>query len=168
MEIEMEEPRRNAEQPTRDFGENVAGGTATAERAVDTAMTAAERISEASASQAERAVAESRRGLYRATRTAESGARAALRSGGTIAEGVSQIAQTWTHYAEEVMRYNSQASQALLRCRSWNEVLEVQANLLRDNMHAFLDQSAKVAEIGSRMATHPFEALAEAGSDRPH
>jgi hypothetical protein len=147
--------------------ESAAGDTATVERAAESAAAVAERTSEATVTQAERAVAEGQRGLHQATRAAESGARAALRSSGTIADGVRDIAQAWTHYAEEVMRRSSQASQALLRCRDWNEILEVQANLLRDNMRAFLDQSAKVAEIGSRMATRPFEALTEAGGDKP-
>jgi hypothetical protein len=159
----MAESRRQAERPLEGFGESAA---ATAERATDSAASIAERASEATARQAERVVAEGRQGLQQATRTAETGTKAALRSGATIADGVREIAQTWAHYAEEVMRHSSQASQALLRCRSWNEVLEVQAGLLRDNMHAFLDQSAKVAEIGSRMATRPLEALTETGGDK--
>jgi len=59
------------------------------------------------------------------------------------------------------MRHTSEASQALLRARTFNEMLEVQANLLRDNMQAFLEQSARIAEAASRMATRPFEALKE-------
>jgi hypothetical protein len=105
--------------------------------------------------------------MRQASRAAESGAQAALRSGATAADGVREIAAVWAHYAEEVMRHSAQAGQALLRCRSWSEILEIQAGLLRDNTQAFLDQSAKVAEIGSRMARSPFEALAEAGGDKP-
>jgi hypothetical protein len=46
-----------------------------------------------------------------------------------------------------------------LRARNFSEMLEVQAKLLRDNMQAFLDQTAKIAETASRMATRPFDAL---------
>jgi hypothetical protein len=189
MEAEMAEPRRHSERPSEEFGESAAGGMAAAEHmadsaaavtehAVDSAAATAERASEAAARQTERigetiarqteqAAASGRQGLQRAARAAETGAKAALRSGVTIADDVREIATTWTHYAEEVMRRSSEAGQALLRCRNWNEILEVQAGLLRDNMHAFLDQSAKVAEIGSRMATRPLEALAETEGDRP-
>ena len=60
------------------------------------------------------------------------------------------------------MRHSSEASQALLRARTFSEMLEVQAKLLRDNMQSFLDQSAKLAEIASRMATRPLDAFKEA------
>jgi hypothetical protein len=60
------------------------------------------------------------------------------------------------------MRHTSEATQALLRARTFSEMLEVQAKLLRDNMQSFLDQSAKIAEIASRMATRPLDALTEA------
>jgi hypothetical protein len=42
----------------------------------------------------------------------------------------------------------------------------VQAKLLRDNMQAFLDQSVRIAESASRMATRPLEALKEASSEQ--
>jgi hypothetical protein len=174
----MAEPRRQSERPSEEFGESAAGGMAAAEHmadsaaavtehAVDSAAATVERASEMAARQTEQVAAGGRQGLQQAARAAETGAKAALRSGVTVADGVREIATTWAHYAEEVMRRSSEAGQALLRCRSWNEILEVQAGLLRDNMHAFLDQSAKVAEIGSRMATRPLEALAEAEGDRP-
>jgi hypothetical protein len=69
-------------------------------------------------------------------------------------------------YAEEVMRHTSEASQALLRARNFSEMVEVQAELLRDNMQSFLDQSAKIAESASRMATRPLDALKEASGGR--
>jgi hypothetical protein len=37
-----------------------------------------------------------------------------------------------------------------------------QAKLLRDNVQSFVDQSAKIPETASRMATRPFDALKEA------
>jgi hypothetical protein len=163
----MAETRRQTERLPGGFDEIAAGGVAAAERTVDSAAAAAERASAETARQAERVVVEGRQGLQQATQAAETGAKAALRSGGTVADGVREIAQTWAHYAEEVMRHSSQAGQKLLRCRSWNEILEVQADLLRDNMHASLDQGAKLAEIGSRMATRPLDAMTEASGSKP-
>ncbi len=64
------------------------------------------------------------------------------------------------------MRHTSEASQALLRARTFNEMLEVQAKLLRNNMQAFLDQSVRISESASRMATRPLEALREASSEQ--
>jgi hypothetical protein len=56
------------------------------------------------------------------------------------------------------MRNTSEASQALLRARDFTEMLDVQGHLLRNNLQAFLEQSARVAEAASRMATRSFEA----------
>ena len=53
-----------------------------------------------------------------------------------------------------------------LRARTFHEMLEVQAKLLRNNMQAFLDQSVKIAESAGRMATRPLEALKEASSEQ--
>ena len=160
----MAEPRTEAERPASEFG---GGGAATAESTIDTAAAVAERTEETAEKETERFFAGGRQGLRQVSEVSQAGAQAALRSGVTMADGVREIAATWARYAEEVMRHSSQAGQALLRCRSWNEILEVQAGLLRDNMRSFLDQSAKVAEIGSRMATRPLEALTEAAGDRP-
>ncbi|MBV8937330.1 MAG: phasin family protein [Alphaproteobacteria bacterium] len=93
-------------------------------------------------------------------------ASAAQRSGSAVAECAQEITTAWTRYAEEVMRHTSEASRSLMRARTFNEMLEIQARLLRDNMRAFLDQSVKIAESASRMAKRPLEALTEAGADR--
>ena len=90
----------------------------------------------------------------------------AQRSGSAVAECTQEIASAWARYAEAVMRHTSEASQALLRARTFTEILEVQAKLLRDNMQAFLEQSSKIAELASRMVTRPLEASKEASSER--
>jgi hypothetical protein len=75
--------------------------------------------------------------------------------------------EAWARYIEEVMRHTSEASQALLRARTFTEILEVQAKLLRENKLAFLDQSVRIAESASPMATRPMEALKDASSEQP-
>jgi len=95
-----------------------------------------------------------------------SAASAAQRSGSAVAECAQEITTAWTRYAEEVMRHTSEASRSLMRARTFNEMLEIQAKLLRDNMQAFLDQSVIIAESASRMAKRPLEALTEAATER--
>jgi hypothetical protein len=100
--------------------------------------------------------------IQQASEASAAAASGTLRSGSAIAGGAQEITAAWTRYAEEVMRHTSEASQALLRARTFSEMLEVQAKLLRDNMQSYLDQSAKITEIASRMATRPLDALKEA------
>jgi len=117
-----------------------------------------ERGSEAARQQAERFAEAGREGMRRATEASMAAASGAARSGSALAEGAQEIIAGWARYAEEVMRHTSEASQALLRAQTFSEMLEVQARLLRDNMQAFLDQSGRIAEAASRMATRPFVA----------
>src|SRR5579875_3593793 len=153
----MAEPRRQAERPSQEFGEDMGDGVTTAGPAPDGPM--AERDPDLATAAAGAGETAPQAAAPAGGGDAGTAASAAM----TMADGVREIAAAWAHYAEAVMRHSAQAGQALLRCRSWNEVVSVQAGLLRDNMHAFLDQSARLAEIGSRIATQPLAALAEAG-----
>jgi hypothetical protein len=125
-----------------------------------------QRGSEAARQQAERFAEAGREGMREANEVSTAAASGAARSGLALAEGAQEITTAWARYAEEVMRHTSEASQALLRAQSFNEMLEVQARLLRDNMQAFLDQSARIGEVASRMARRPFVALKEANAEQ--
>jgi hypothetical protein len=116
--------------------------------------------------QAERLAKLGRQGVRQAADASTAAASAAQRSGSAVAECTQEITAAWARYAEEVMRHTSEASQALLRARTFTEILEVQAKLLRENMQAFLDQSVRIAESASRMATHPLEELKAASTER--
>ena len=89
--------------------------------------------------------------MQKATEATAAAASGALRSGSAVASDAQEITAAWARYAEEVMRHTSEASQALLRARTFAEMLEVQAKLLRDNMQSFVDQSARIAEAAGRM-----------------
>lgn len=122
--------------------------------------------SQAAQRQAERVAELGRQGVRQAAEASTGVASAAQRSGSAFNECTQEITAAWARYAEDVMRHTSEASQALLRARTFNEMLEVQARLLRDNMQAFLDQSVRIAESASRMATRPLEALKKASPER--
>ena len=111
--------------------------------------------------QTERAVEIGSERIQKATEGSAAVASGALRAGSAVANDAQEITAAWVRYAEEVMRHTSEASQALLRARTFAEMLEVQAKLLRDNMQSFVDQSARIAEAAGRMATRPFNTLKE-------
>jgi len=116
--------------------------------------------------QAERLAELGRQGVRQAADASPATASAAQRCGSAVAGCTQEITAAWARYAAEVVRHTSEASLALLRARTLNEMLEVQAKLLRDKMQAFLDQSGRVSESASRMATRPLEALREASSEQ--
>jgi len=138
---------KEAERPSD--GPNREGGSQTAQR------------------QAEQVAELGRQGVRQAADAATAATSAAQRSGSALNECAQEITTAWAHYVEEVMRHPSEASQALLRARTFNEMLEVQAKLMRDNMQAFLDQSVRIAVSASRLTTRPLEAMKEASSERP-
>jgi hypothetical protein len=119
------------------------------------------------AQQTERLAELGQQRVRQAAEVSTAAANAAQRSGSAVAECTQEITTAWARYAEEVMRHTSEASQALLRARTFTEILEVQAKLLRENMQAFLDQSVRIAESASRMATRPMEELRTASTERP-
>jgi len=125
-----------------------------------------ERRGEAALRQTERLTEVAREGVRQATEASKTVAGGAFRSGEALAEGAQEITAAWTRYAEEVMRHTSEASQALLRARTFNEMLEIQAKLLRGHMQAFLEQSGRIATVASHMAVRPFEALKEARAEQ--
>jgi hypothetical protein len=124
------------------------------------------RASQAAQPQAERLSEIGREGLQQATDTSMMAANGVARSSSAVADCAQEIITAWSRYAEEVMRRSSEASRALLRSRDFNEILEVQSQLLRDYMQAFLDQSLKVAEAASRMTSRPLETMSQTASDK--
>ncbi len=121
---------------------------------------------EAALDQSERLAAEMREGGRQASAATASGAEMAMRSGSDVAQGVQELTTLWARYAEEIMRQTSEASRALLNCRSFGEMLEVQAQLLRGNLQTFLDQSGKIADLAGRIAARPLEALQQTREQR--
>jgi hypothetical protein len=145
------------------FGDEATPDAARGSGAGSIARASSEVIRETS----ERLTGSAREGLRQASAASTAGAEAAIRTGSSLAEGIQDVTNAWTHYAEEVMRQTSEASRALIGCRSLTEMLEIQSKLLRGNFQAFLDQSSKLAEIATRMATRPFEELKQATAARP-
>jgi hypothetical protein len=142
------------------------GDQATPDAAEGAAETIARASGEAIRETSERLSGSARDGLRQASAASTAGAEAAIRTGSSLAEGVQEVTSAWARYAEEIMRQTSEASRALIKCRSLTEMFEIQSRLLRGNLQAFLDQSSKIAEIAGRMATRPFEALKQAGEAR--
>ena len=124
------------------------------------------RDGEAVRRQTERVVEVGSEQMRKATEASAAAASGTLSAGSAVASDAQEITAAWARYAEEVMRHTSEASQALLRARTFAEMLEVQAKLLRDNMQSFVDQSARIAEAAGRMATRSFDVVKEASGDQ--
>ena len=86
-------------------------------------------------------------------------------AGSAVSAGLQDVAQAWADYARQVMERTTGATQALLGCRTFSDMLGVQAELMRGHLQAFLDQSTKLAEITNRMAARSLDAIRETGGE---
>jgi len=88
-------------------------------------------------------------------------------AGSVVAAGLQDIAQAWVDYAQQMTQRTTAATESLLKCRGFNDMFAVQAELMRGHLQAFLDQSTKLAEITNRMAASSIDAIGEmAGKER--
>ena len=105
-----------------------------------------------------------RGGTGNGERAAPSG-KTTVDAGSAVAAGLQDIAQAWVNYAQQVMHRTTEATESLLKCHSFNDMLGVQAELMRGHLQAFLDQSTKLAEITNRMAARSLDAIRETGGE---
>lgn len=96
---------------------------------------------------------------------ATAGARATMNAGSAVASGLQDMAQAWADYAQQMMQRTTEATEALLKCRNVNDMLGVQAELMRSHLQAFMDQSTKLAEITNRMAARSIDAFRGTGGE---
>ena len=86
-------------------------------------------------------------------------------AGAAVAAGLQDVAHAWADYAQQVMERTTEATQALVGCRTFSDMLGVQAELMRGHLQAFLDQSTRLAEITNRMAARSLDAIRETGGE---
>ena len=99
--------------------------------------------------------------------TAAASGKATVDAGSAVAAGLQDIAQAWVDYAQQVMDRTTEATESLLKCRNFNDMLAVQAELMRGHLQAFLNQSTTLAEITNRMAARSIDAIGDvAGRER--
>jgi hypothetical protein len=99
--------------------------------------------------------------------TAAASGKATMDAGSAVAAGLQDVAQAWVDYAQQMMQRTTEATESLLKCRGFNDMFAVQAELMRGHLQAFLDQSTKLAEITNRMAARSIDAIGEvAGRER--
>jgi hypothetical protein len=95
---------------------------------------------------------------------AASTTKATADAGVAVAAGLQDISKAWIDYAQQVMERTTEATESLLKCRNFNDMLGVQAELMRGHLQAFLDQSTKLADITNRMAARSLGAIGEAAA----
>jgi hypothetical protein len=78
--------------------------------------------------------------------------RAAAQSSTALARGFQDVSREVADRSQKRLQCNLDGLQALARCRSMTDVVEVQSSLLRDNLEQTMENSRRIAELTIQMA----------------
>jgi phasin family protein len=78
--------------------------------------------------------------------------RAVAQSGTALARGLQDMSREVVERSQQRLQRNFDGWQALARCRSMTDFVEVQSSLLRDNLEQTLENSRRLAELTIQMA----------------
>jgi hypothetical protein len=78
-------------------------------------------------------------------------------AGQAVVAGVAIAGREFVDYLSQRVRVDLDTRQALLRCRSFEEVREVQGRYLRDAVKLFGDEAARLMRLGTELATRSID-----------
>lgn len=100
-------------------------------------------------------------------RLAAGGADALSRSGTALAQGLQDFGRIWVEFAQDTMKQSIEATETLLRCRTFGDIMQVQSEYMRNSLDTVLDQSARMSDISARIIAETTAPMARfAGRDR--
>jgi hypothetical protein len=72
-------------------------------------------------------------------------------------EGVTRFQKELVDFVSERIRHDMETQQALLRCRSFDEVRDVQATFLQTAMDQYSEEANRLMRLGSEVVQRSFE-----------
>jgi hypothetical protein len=91
-------------------------------------------------------------GAQQATQQSARNVEVILHSNAIIADGVQTIAREWMTFVQNRAERNMERFEALANCRSVQDCIAAQTELLRDSIEDLLATTKRVAEVSTRMA----------------
>ena len=70
-----------------------------------------------------------------------------------LAQGFQNISREWASLAQDRLQRNLDGFNALLRCRSWPDLVAAQSSLARDNLELLVTNTRRLAELSIEVAT---------------
>jgi hypothetical protein len=90
-------------------------------------------------------------GAQQATQQSARNVEAILHSNALIADGVQTIAREWMTFVQNRAERNMERFEALTTCRSMQDCIALQTDLVRDSIEDLLQTTKRVAELSTRM-----------------
>src|SRR5918911_2835809 len=76
-----------------------------------------------------------------------------------LAQGFQNISREWASLAQDQLRRNLDAFNALLRCRSLQDVIAVQSGLVRDSLELTVTNGRQIAKLSVEVASEAAERI---------
>lgn len=91
-------------------------------------------------------------GAQQATQQSARNVEAIMHSNALIADGVQTIAREWMTFVQKRAERNMEQFEALTNCRSMQDCIAAQTDMVRDGIEDLLQTTKRVAEVSTRMA----------------
>jgi phasin family protein len=79
--------------------------------------------------------------------------------GSVLARGFQEISREWMSLAQHRLQRNLEAIETLAACRTMQDLVTAQTQLVRDNMQEIVDNSRHIAETSVKVASEAAEVL---------
>lgn len=86
---------------------------------------------------------------------------AIARSSNILAQGAQEVSRECFELARKTMAHNLDWFDALVRCRTPQELVAAQSKMVRDNLQDLLDTTRRTAEVSARMADEAARRMTE-------
>ena len=84
-----------------------------------------------------------------------------MQSSARLARGMQEVGWEMMQYTQNSLRLGLQAANEMMTCRSVEDMVQVQRGFFKDSMDTFLQESARLLELSSHVATDAINPLAE-------
>jgi hypothetical protein len=130
-----------------------------AQRTIQAAAGSAESMAEAMAESfdAETIIATTRESLAVAARTQRQALTSIERSGGSMLTGLTEMQKKIAEFISERIRQDLETQQELLRCRTLNEVREVQSRFFRTTLDQYSTEATKLMQLSAEVFTRSLD-----------
>jgi hypothetical protein len=87
---------------------------------------------------------------------------AIARCSSVLARGLTEISREWLNLAQHRMQTNLSGLEALGRCRTLQDLITAQSQLMRDNMQEIISNSRRIAELSVQVTSEAAQTISDA------